>query len=98
MIGRVRPLARYAIPSSRMQRTGDVELFTDASGLSFPRGESETPTTVMPLSAALRASYACARTRSYEPQARLLPVLENWGCQKRGWFGSLPTPMSLTWG
>src|SRR5215212_1782001 len=98
MIGLVLPLGREAKPSSRMHRTGDVDAFTEARALSFPRGESDTPITVIPASTAFSASYACARTRSYVPHARLRPVFENCGCQNRGWLGSFPTPMSLTWG
>ena len=98
MIGRFRPLARYESPMSRIQRTGEVEPLTGALELSFPRGESETPITVMSRATAFSASYAWARTRWYAPHAMLFPVFENCGCQKRGWFGSLPTAMSLTWG
>ena len=47
MIGRFRPLARYEAPMSRMHRTGEVEAFVAAVALSFPRGESETPSTVI---------------------------------------------------
>ncbi len=41
---------------SLMQRTGEVEAFVAASALSFPRGESETPRTVIALFTPLSAS------------------------------------------
>ena len=56
MIGRFRPLARYEAPMSLRQRTGEVEAFVAAVALSFPRGESETPRTVIVGSTAFSAS------------------------------------------
>jgi hypothetical protein len=41
---------------SRMHRTGDVEGFDLAAGLSFPRGESPTPITSIPALTLFKAS------------------------------------------
>src|SRR3954447_12415120 len=98
MIGFVRPLARYAAPMSRRQRTGDVDGLFAALAMSFPRGERPTPITVMAGFTPLSASYPAASTGSYEEQASGAPPVENCGCQKRGWFGSLPTTKSVTCG
>ena len=59
-------------------------------GLSFPRGDSPTPMTVIPGRTALSASYDRASNDVYCRQATGAPLWENWGCQNRGWFGSLP--------
>jgi hypothetical protein len=56
MIGFVRLLRRYARPMSWMQRTGEIERFPGANGLSVPRGPRPTPTTVIDLSTDFSAS------------------------------------------
>src|SRR3954453_18949651 len=98
MIGSVRPLARYAAPRSRRQRTGDVDGLSGAKGLSLPRGERPSPMTVIAGLTALSASYDEASSGSYEAQATGAPAAVNWGRQNWGWFGSLPTTKSATWG
>ena len=81
-----------------MQRTGEVDEFDEAIGWSFPRGDSDTPTTVIERLTAFSASYARASTRWYELHARGMPLGPYCGCQNRGWFGSLPTAKSCTCG
>jgi hypothetical protein len=51
---------------------------------------------VIERSTSFSASYACASTRWYAPQASPTPLGLNCGCQKRGWLGSFPTAMSFT--
>ena len=60
MIGRVRVLARYALPMSRMQRTGEIDRLPGANGLSVPRGPRPIPITVLFRSTDFSASYEAA--------------------------------------
>ena len=55
MTGRVRPLARYATPSSRMKRVGEC-VSRPVFGLSTPRGASAPPQTRTSGAAAFSAS------------------------------------------
>src|SRR5580765_8775675 len=98
MIGFVRLLRRYARPMSWRQRTGEIERFPGASGLSVPRGPSPTPTTVIERLTDLSASYDAASTGSYAPQAARVWFALNCGCQNRDLLGSLPMMKSLTVG
>ena len=74
---------------------GEVEAFVAAVALSFPRGESETPSTVIVGSTAFRrrrpAQHSRIRgageTRAASAEPRLPEAR----------LGSLPTPMSFTW-
>src|SRR4029453_1881202 len=93
-----RPLARYAAPTAWRNLTGDVETFADALGLSFPRGERPIPITLIVGATALSASYELASSASYAAPETFRPRESNCGCQKRGWFGSLPTMMFFTVG
>src|SRR4029453_19358546 len=81
---------------SAMQRTGEMERFPGASGLSVPRGPSPTPITLMDRSTDFSASYDAASTGSYAEQAARVWFALYCGCQKRDLFGSLPTMKSLT--
>ncbi len=89
-------LARYATPMSRMQRTGEVDGFERAVGLSLPRGESPTPITLMPGFTPFSASYDAASRPVYAGQESALPVGPYCGCQKLFTFASLPTMKSRT--
>jgi hypothetical protein len=55
-IGFVRPLLRYASPTSCRKRIGEWETLLTASKSSFPRGDRPNAITVMPGSTALSAS------------------------------------------
>ena len=73
-----------------MKRTGEREMLLLAFGLSFPRGESPTPITVIVGSTAFSASYDFASTVSYAAAETGLPAGLYCGSQNTGWFGSLP--------
>src|SRR4051812_23259629 len=81
-----------------MKRTGEMETLSFASGLSFPRGDRPSPITAIEGSTALSASYEAASKGSYAAPDTCAPVELNCGCQKRGWFGSLPITKFLTTG
>jgi hypothetical protein len=49
-------------------------------------------------STAFRASYEAASSERYELEETFWPREPNCGCQKRGWFGSLPMMKSFTVG
>src|SRR5262245_32145866 len=83
---------------SAMQRTGEIERFPGANGLSVPRGPSPTPSTVIERSTDLSASEDAASTGSYAEQAARVRFALNCGCQNRDLFGSLPTMKSFTVG
>src|SRR6266571_818439 len=87
MIGRVRPLARYARPRSATKVVG--ECFFDMI-VSLPRGETAPPITVTEGDTALSASYVCASIASYAGAPASRPSLVYCGIQKRLRFGSLP--------
>src|SRR5215475_664346 len=86
------------MPTSLMKRTGEIEMLFFARGLSFPRGERPMPITLMDGLADLSASYDAASSGSYAAPERAAPESLNCGCQKWGWFGSLPITKSLTTG
>src|SRR5687767_15458067 len=98
MSGFLRPLARYAAPIACRNLTGDVEMFPEALGLSFPRGDRPTPMTLIVGSTAFRASYELASSAWYAAPETFRPRESNCGCQNRGWFGSFPTMTFLTVG
>src|SRR5215210_5380897 len=81
-----------------MNFTGDVEMFDRAFGMSLPRGESPTPTTVMSASTSFSASYEAARNFANAIPDAPDPLRVNCGCQNRVRFGSFPTTNSSTCG
>src|SRR4051812_40758990 len=88
--GFVRPLVRYALPTSLMNDVGEC-VWRDADGSSPPRGARLPPTMVSFESALFSASYVVASSCSYAAAAASPPLESNCGIQNRLRFGSLPT-------
>ena len=81
-----------------MNFTGEVEMLLFARGMSLPRGDSPTPTTVISGLTSLSASYERARNDANAIPEAPRPRRSNCGCQKRVRFGSFPTTNSVTCG
>ena len=90
MTGSARPLFRYATPSSRRKRVGEI-VSRPVFGLSTPRGASAPPQTRTSGAASFSASYVVASRRRYAGAEAPVPLSANCGIQKRLRFGSLPT-------
>ena len=73
MTGSARPLFRYAAPSSRRKRVGEI-VSRPVFGLSTPRGASAPPQTRTSGAAAFSASYVAASRRRYAGAEAPVPL------------------------
>ena len=73
-------------------------MFPEALGLSFPREERPRTDDIEPGVDLLQRVVASSEQRPVRGPETFLPRESNWGCQKRGWFGSLPTMKFFTVG
>src|SRR5262245_26443504 len=74
-----------------MKRTGEVDEFEAARGLSFPRGESPRPQTTFARFAAFSASYAAASARPQIVADWFCPAASHCGLRNSGWLHSFMT-------